>query len=606
MNYELRIKNGFTFIDVLVGTALMLIVFLGIFGAFQLGLKVVTLSQTKITATALANQKLEEARNLPYQKVGIEGVDEGGVLKATEYYPPDTQKYTISTDVNCVLDSTDGLTPEDTCPCDYKRVIVIISWSAPFEGELTLSTDIAPKNELQECERQGGVLEASVFNAKGEGLPNIEVQVEDTLTGNKEYCLTDLNGECKGENGIFLTTSPEAENYKVTVPRPGTSPNYSTDQTFKSGDTYDSKVIANPGKPNPTILEGQITEISFSIDLLSTFLVETKSSRGKKSFDDEFNNLSKISDYSNISLSEGEVILAKTNGDYLSSGYLISTDITSPNLQSWNQLSWVESNPPGTQIIYQILYFDSQNEIWVLIPDSDLVGNSTGLGPSPVDLSGLDQTVYNPLRAKATLSTTDPSQTPRLLEWHISYFTRVAQPLTASFVLRGEKIVGIDAAEAPIYKYLPTNQTINKSGNISGLEWDTYNFSNFTISEERVGLEEAIPGQILPDGTLSVNLSPDTNQPLTLYLATENTLLVRVKDSESLDPIFSAQVRLYNASLGYDKTQLTDQNGETFFAPLEEATYNLEVTAEGYESYEDQVWVSGDTITTINLILSPS
>jgi len=591
--------KGFTFIDILVGTALMLIVFLGIFGAYQLGLKVVSESREKITTTALANQRLEEARNLPYQKVGIEGIDENGALPAIEYYPPDTQKYTITTDVDCKNNPADI---DDTCLCDYKTITVTVSWVGRFLGSVSLATDIAPKNDVQECERQGGVLDVSVFNAQGIGVANSQVEVEDINTGVFEYCTTDLNGECIGERGIFLNTSSEAENYKITVSKSG----YSSEQTFKSGDTYDSKIIADPERPNTTVLEGKITEKSFSIDILGTFSIETKSSRGKKSFDDEFNNLSKISDYSNISLSEGEVTLAKTNGDYLNSGYLVSTDITSPDLQGWNQFSWIESNPPNTQIVYQILYFDSQDEIWVLIPDSDLNGNSTGLGPSPVDLSSLDQTVYNPLRVKAILSTADSSLTPRLLEWHISYFTRVAQPITSSFVLRGGKIVGTDAAEAPIYKYLSTNQTIDKSGSISGLEWDTYNFSNFTISGEGVETEEAIPGQILPDGSLSVNLFPDTNQPLALYLATENTLLVKAKDSESLGPVFSAQVRLYNTSLDYDKTQPTDQNGETFFVPLEEVTYNLEVTAEGYESYEDQVWVSGDTTCTINLILSPS
>jgi type II secretory pathway component PulJ len=53
MNLKLRIKKGFTFIDVLVGIALMLIVFLGIFGAYQLGLKVVGQSKNKIMAMLL-------------------------------------------------------------------------------------------------------------------------------------------------------------------------------------------------------------------------------------------------------------------------------------------------------------------------------------------------------------------------------------------------------------------------------------------------------------------------------------------------------------------------------------------------------------------------
>ncbi|PIW89852.1 MAG: hypothetical protein COZ92_02390, partial [Candidatus Nealsonbacteria bacterium CG_4_8_14_3_um_filter_40_11] len=63
-------SKGFTFIDVMVGTALVLIVFLGIFGAYQLALKVVSQSKARITATALSNQKIEMVRNLAYDDVG--------------------------------------------------------------------------------------------------------------------------------------------------------------------------------------------------------------------------------------------------------------------------------------------------------------------------------------------------------------------------------------------------------------------------------------------------------------------------------------------------------------------------------------------------------
>jgi len=590
-------ERGFTFVDIMVGTALVLIVFLGIFGAFQLGLKVVGKSREKITATALANQRLEEARNLPYQKVGIVGIDENGALPAIEYYPSDTQKYTISTDVDCRNNPADV---GDTCLCDYKTVTVTVSWAGRFLGDISLATDIAPKNDIQECERQGGVLETSVFNAQGIGIVNAQVEVEDINTGAVEYCTTDADGKCAGERGIFLDTSLEAENYKITVSKTS----YSSEQTFKSGDTYDSKVIATPERPNATILEGQVTEKSFSIDVLSTFSIETKSSRGKTSFEDEFDNMSKISEQSNIIVSNGEVTLAKTNGNYANSGYIISIDISSPNLQGWNQFSWIESKPAATDITYQLLYFDDLD--WVLIPDADLTNNSTGLGPSPVDLSMLDHTVYDALRAKATLSTTDLSQTPTLLEWKVSYFTRVANPVTASFTLRGKKLVGTDVAEDPIYKYLPTQHTIVHSGGISNLEWDTYNFSDFNIGGESVELEEGIPGEIQPDGSLAVNLSPNTTQSLTLYLSAENTLLVNVKDSETSNPIFSANVRIYNLGLGYDKTQQTNEEGETFFIPLEAATYNLEITAEGYQTYTDQIAVSEDASTTAFLILSPS
>ena len=602
-NWKLKIQHrAFTLIDVLVGISLIVIIFLGILGAYQLALKVVALSQAKITATALANQKLEEARNLPYQKVGIEGRDEAGAIKAVEYYPLDTQYYTITSDVACRNNPADG--PGDTCLCDYKTVRVSVSWTGFFAGEISLATDIAPKNDIQECQKKGGVLEISVFDAKGQPVSNIEVQIEDILTGNKNYCLTDVNGQCKGENGIFLNTSTESENYKIIIPKPGTSTNYSVSQTFRTNDSYGSKIIAVPEKPNATILEGQITEMSFSIDLKSAFLIETRSSRGKTNFTDDFLNMSKISDYSNIVVSEGEAVLDKSNGDYFSSGFLISTNITFPNLQGWDQWQWIDSTSAATEITYQLLYFDGLD--WVLIPDSALQGNSSGLGPSPADLSNLDSAVYDKLRAKAAFSSSDLSQTPHLFQWNISYFTRIAQPVNASFNIRGEKIVGKDSAEEPIYKYPLTPQTINKSGQISDLEWDSYNFSEFKISGQSVELEQGIPGEILTDNTLLTGLAPDVSQSLTLYLAAENTLLVQARDSETLEPVFSADIRLYNSGIGYDKTQETDQEGKTFFIPLEEAVYNLEVSAQGYEVYQGQVSVSGAVDSVINLVLSPS
>ena len=65
--------RGFTLIDVLVGITLMVIFFAGIFGLYQLGLKVVAQSENRIVATAIANEYLEMARNLPYADVGVQG-----------------------------------------------------------------------------------------------------------------------------------------------------------------------------------------------------------------------------------------------------------------------------------------------------------------------------------------------------------------------------------------------------------------------------------------------------------------------------------------------------------------------------------------------------
>jgi hypothetical protein len=126
------------------------------------------------------------------------------------------------------------------------------------------------------------------------------------------------------------------------------------------------------------------------------------------------------------------------------------------------------------------------------------------------------------------------------------------------------------------------------------MEWDLYNFS---ISPS-TGLDLID----IDPSPQPINLLPDNvNQNVTLYLDSENSLLVTVKNSESLDPVFSADVRLYNSGLGYDVTQQTDSSGQTYFIPLDPATYELEIEATNYSSSSMSVSVSGDETQNISL-----
>ena len=81
----------------------------------------------------------------------------------------------------------------------------------------------------------------------------------------------------------------------------------------------------------------------------------------------------------------------------------------------------------------------------------------------------------------------------------------------------------------------------------------------------------------------------------------QNSLLVTVENIDTLEPVFSATVRLYNSGLGYDNSQYTDQKGQTLFIPLETATYNLEVQAPGYSATSTTVGVTGNNTKTIML-----
>lgn len=250
--------RGITFIDVLVGTALMLIVFLGIFGAYQLGLKIVGQSKARITATAIANQQIEMIRNLPYKSVGIKGGYPDGDIEETRSITRNNVQYIVANRIDYNNDPFDGIA-EDPCPNDYKKVKVKVSWVGRFGGGVSLTTDVAPKGIAQECAQIGGTLFVSVFDANGLPISGANVDMVDIVSGLTKNCITFDEGNC-------LFVLPESiETYQITASKSG----YSTDRT------YSEEELDSPAKPHASVYEGELTEIGFSIDKVSIFLLQT-------------------------------------------------------------------------------------------------------------------------------------------------------------------------------------------------------------------------------------------------------------------------------------------------------------------------------------------
>ncbi len=567
-------KNGvgFTLIEVLVGSFLILIVFLAIFGAYQLALKVISQSRDRITATFIANGEIERIRNLSYKDVGVLGDYPDGTLSAEETKTINSIDYVINTRIDYVLDEADGIeTPEDECPNDYKKVEIKVSCPGLLGREVKMVTDIAPETVAQECEIVGGILSVSVFNAQGLMIPNPFIEVKDSETDEVVKTATPTEGK-------HLFSIP-AKTYKVEVSKEG----------YSSSRTYSMEEVAIPEKPNPIVIEGKMSEISFSIDKLSALFVDTLSSWNTNNFSDSFTTDTNISDSSTIDVQNGEV---KISSGY-NSGYLVSTSISSLDLTSWEEFSWSDEELADTQILYKVFYFDGAT--WKLIPDSALAGNSTGFFVSPLDLSELDISIYSQLKVKGELSTTDISISPTLYDWHVSWRTSEPIPIpNVNFNLKGDKIIGKDAAENPVYKY---SQDHNSGGSghidISNIEWDLY---TFTI-DPATGLDLLE----VDSSPQPVSLPPDTTLSVELYLKAQNSLMITVQDEETGELVFSAGVRLYRSDLSYDKTQNTDGKGKTYFIPLDSGSYNLDVEASGFSDYSGTVSVSGDETKIISL-----
>ncbi len=119
------------------------------------------------------------------------------------------------------------------------------------------------------------------------------------------------------------------------------------------------------------------------------------------------------------------------------------SDATIGNI--WGELSFTETGS-ANDILYHIEYEDDGD--WFLIPDSALPGNEAGYDSSPVDLSGVDVSVYDVIRIRANFRT----GTPTLLDWTLSWGESIAVP-THTKPFDNEKF----ATTTPTFNFVSTD-----------------------------------------------------------------------------------------------------------------------------------------------------
>ena len=266
---------GISLVEVLVGVSLILIVFVGIFGAYRLALKVVGQSKARVIATAIANEQLERVRNLSYLDVGTNesGCDPCGKVEKFFSTTSNNILFNVTTTIICYDDPKDGIGDSDStytsegnkvCNCDYRKVKVRVGWSGLFGGEISQNGIVAPRSGDEECEYTGGVLKVTVFNAKGEKISSPLIRVTNINTGAVREATPD-------DGTYYFVLATDTAAYAVTTTKEG----FGTEQTYGIGDVYETQTIANPEKPHATVLEGQLTEYSFCIDKLSKFSIHT-------------------------------------------------------------------------------------------------------------------------------------------------------------------------------------------------------------------------------------------------------------------------------------------------------------------------------------------
>lgn len=540
--------RGMTLVDVLVGTALMLIFFLALFGILRASLTLTTLAQAKAGATAIAETNMEYLRSLAYDALGtVGGIPAGAVLQdatTTE----DGIPYTTHTFISYVDDPADGTGASDTngITTDYKRARVAVSYTiAGKTNSVVLVSNFAPPG--LETTNGGGTLEIDVVDAAGAPVADASVNIMNAATSPtvNVTTLSNLAGV------VYLPGAATSSSYQVVVSRNG----YSSAQTYAR-----DSINQNPNPGYLTVAKNQTTTGTFAIDQMALLNLATFSPIATSTFSDAFTDASKLAETSSTTASGGSLTLVPG----ATFGEARSVATSSPLLVRWGEAVATTSTPSGTSALIHI--YDAAG---TLIPDTALAGNAAGFSSFPVLLYGLSTTTYPSLSIGAELTATG-SSSPSVTGWSLSYTAGPTPLPNVSFMLTGAKTIGSKGDGTPIYKTTLTSSTGNEGTQVMNLEWDSYTLS--------------VPSYDITDACSSppYALAPGTNVSDSLILGPKTTNYLRVLVADSTGtPVSGATVTLSRS--GYSNTVSSSSCGSAYFGDISAASdYTVSIAKTGY------------------------
>ncbi len=263
MPHVRRITTGFTLIETVIATGVLLIYFAAITIIIQQILQDIGQSRVRATALMIAQSQMETIRNLPYTSIGTQGGIPQGSLSPSDTITINGMPFTMTTSIIYVDDPYDGEAPTDIINTDYKRVRVEITWGGvyPSRQPVSLVTNMVPKGI--ETIVGGGTIMIQIIDNQGLPVQGASVTIDNIVITPAVHMTTISN-----VNGIVVLPGAPVCNscYKITATKSG----YSTDRTYSISE------VANPSQPYATVIEGSVTQRSFSIDPTGTLWVYSK------------------------------------------------------------------------------------------------------------------------------------------------------------------------------------------------------------------------------------------------------------------------------------------------------------------------------------------
>ncbi len=564
-----RYRQGFSLIDVIVGVALLLVVFLALFGILRASLVLSTLTKAKAAAVELASTQMEYMRGISYDALGTVGGIPAGTITQYATSTVDGIPYTTHTFVEYTDDPADGIGANDTngITTDYKIGEVTVSYSIyGLLKSVSLVSNFAPPGI--ETSTGGGTLSLHVVDANGADLGGASVRVVNTTISPTVDFTTFTNTA----GLVTIDGAATSSAYQIYVSRTG----YSSAQTYAR-----SAQNVNPTPGYLTIVKNQTTSATFAIDQLATLTLSSFALATTTDFNDTFADASKLTSETQTNASGGALTLASQ----ALSGSARSVTVAPGYLDGWGILSATIATSSGTSAVVRV-----DDASGTPLPDSVLPGNIAGFSSFPVSLTSIATSSYPALALEADLTSDSTTTTPSLSFWSLSHTDGPSLLPNVSFTLTGTKTIGSDASSTPIFKTIVNDTTGTAAQKTETLEWDAYS--------------------ILLPGTRLIESCPASPYPLAPASATSTALLIGTPTAYALpllvtdsagNTIGDAQATL--TANGYAATIPTSACGLAYFNGLASTTYSVSVAAPGYATTTiPAITIVGNTATTTMIL----
>ena len=569
--------KGFSLIEALVVIAIMVIIFAGLFAAFEYSLKLISHSRAKMTALSLATDRMEYLRSLPYNSVGtVSGIPNGAI--------PQNRTVTLNSIpfnervlIEFVDDPADGLGALDSngILADYKTAKIEYTWNIYGTPQsFSLISSIMPRSI--ETTAGGGTFRVNVFDASALPVAGASVRLFNT-TGTSSI---DVTRSTDATGVALFTGAPAGGGYEFFVSAPG----YSTDQTRRA-----TTSLENPATLPAAVVESDVSTLNFQIDELSDLDINLFDAQVTDTQLEPFTDLLGVVASSGVSVFAGALRLADVAGVYGSSGYVLLNPITPTPLLSWGVIDIESVTPPQTDV--RVRFYEGTTTA-SLISNADLPGNTVGFAQRYIDLRGLNASVFPSIVVGIELTTSDSSVTPTVNSISVSHIeSRSMLPATA-LTLRGNRIIGANAAAQTVYKNI-ISTTTNSVGEIEleNIEFDTYTVTpggGYVVEEAC----DSNPFSLLPGvrDRLDLLLTPGTT----------NNLRVAVKALDN-SPVIGATVELEQG--GTTWSEVTGWCGQVYFDGLTVGSdYDIDITAAGFPGQTlSSTTISGTTVQEVTM-----